>query len=560
MLKSDPIQKLRERAAELKAGQKDTMPAVFKRFKKAPNTSKKNTPVLSPATLAEIKGTSSPYAQSLTPYEANHLVRRVGFGASPKQVDALVNLDASAAVAKLIEEAITREPMAPPTWVDFPLPGEGATQDEIDAFINENIVQLTELRLDWAAKLRSDGLRERMTLFWHNHFVTQVDTYFLATHAYRYIHLLETFALGNFKDLVSAMGLNVAMLKYLDSDTNRVGAPNENYGRELLELFTMGQKDRNGEDNYSQEDIGEAARALTGWVIDYQNHQATFIPNRFDASEKTFLGRTGNWGYNDINSIIFEERGEQIAWFICRKLFSEFVYAEPDDTMVDAMAEIFLDNNWEVEPVLQLLFSSEYFFDPLLRGGRIKSPVELIIGHFNDAGIEEPTYQQQQTMVLFSAFLQQELLNPPNVAGWPGHRTWISTTSLPIRWLMTDFLLFGDGQENQPVDFTNMAREFSEATDPNAAFLLPLKLAQFLLPVPLETLSIPEPAEEFGGDLINYPIPDFVTNGPAYGVSLAKVFLAGIPWYEWNIEEELAYSTLLFYIRYLSQIPEYHLT
>lgn len=559
MYQRDPIQKLKERAAEISPDPFEGMPAVFEQFQapSLPVTQKKPTATAPPL---QVKGSPAPYGNPLSQDDANHLLRRTGFGASFSSVDALVGLDATTAVTQILEEAQKYEPIEAPTWVDFPLPGEGASQDEIDAFINENILQISELRLTWANKMRSDGLRERMTLFWHNHFVTQVDAYFLATHAYRYIHLLESLAVGNFKDLVSGIGLSVAMLKYLDGDTNRVEAPNENYARELLELFTMGQKDRYDADNYSQEDITEAARALTGWIINYGNHQSTFIASRFDTTEKTFLGRTGNWGYNDINNLIFEERAEQVAWFICKKLFEEFVYAEADETMVEAMAAVFLANDFEIMPVLQLLFSSEYFFDPALRGSRIKSPVELLVGHFTDADITELTYQQQQTIVLFSAFLQQILLDPPNVAGWPGHRTWISTTSFPIRWLMTDFLLFGDGAENQPVDFTNMARSFPEASDQYAAFLLPIALAQFLLPVPLESLKIPEPAEAFGGDLVNFPIPDFVTNGPAYGVSLAKMFLAGIPWYEWNIDEELAPTSLLLFIRYLTQIPEYHLT
>ena len=161
-----------------------------------------------------------------------------------------------------------------------------------------------------------------MTLFWHNHFVTQYDDYFIAMHAYRYLKLLREHALGNLKGFCPyAIGRDPAMLKYLDGDVNqKPGEPNENYARELLELFTMGPKDKDGNDNYTQSDIEEIARALTGWVIDYLTHTTSFYAGFFDNGEKTFFGQTGAFGYDDVIDIIFEERGCRDRLFYLRKV------------------------------------------------------------------------------------------------------------------------------------------------------------------------------------------------------------------------------------------------
>ena len=401
------------------------------------------------------------------------------------------------------------------------------------------------------------GCENGMTLFWHNHFVTQYDDYFVAMHAYRYLKLLRQFALGNLKDFVHAVGTDPAMLNYLNGDVNRNLEPNENYARELLELFTMSPKDKNGVDNYTQTDIEEIARALTGWIIDYIAHQAVFIQSRFDGGEKTFLGRTGAFGYDDVIDIIFEERGAQTAYFICRKLYSEFVYAVPDTAIVEELADELIANEYEITPVLTKLLKSAHFFDAQVIGAHIKSPVDLLAGFPNDLAVE-PDAEAINFLKVVSGFLEQNLLNPPNVAGWPGYRSWISTTSLPIRWLVTDFLLFGDNGNNL-VNLVPVASQLEEASDPLAAFKLPAALAEYLMAVPVESLDIGNVAEPFAGDLVNFPIPDEIVNGPAYIQNLAKVFLAGVPWYEWDIQSEQAPFLLVLFARYLTQMPEFHL-
>ncbi len=506
-----------------------------------------------------IKAGLEPFDQPLDATRARHLVRRTQFGAPVNQVNAQLGVNSSQAVDDILAAALdtvtTPFPEAP-AWVDAVPPFNG-TQEELDAFIENNIMWLYELQNEWFELLTSSGLRERMTLFWHNHFVTQYDDYFLATHAWRYLKLLRENAFGNLKDFVRAIGTDPAMLEYLDGNTNRNGEPNENYGRELLELFTMSPKDKDGNDNYSQQDIVEAARALTGWIIDYLNNVGFFNEARFDDGEKTFLGQTGNWGYDDVVDIIFAERGAETAYFVCEKIYKEFVYAVPDPVIVEALATELVNQDYEIQPVLTLLLKSAHFFDDEVIGARLKSPVEMLAGMPKEVG---RSLNDDQLLFLrqAAAFLQQDLLNPPNVAGWPGYRTWISTTSLPIRLLLVDLVLFGNNGEDL-TDLVSVATQFAEATSPNAAFELPVVLAEYMLSIPLDTLDIGVITEEFGGDLVNFPIPDEVINGPAYMVNLSKIFLAGVPWYEWDVNSDFAPILLALYARFLTQRPEFQL-
>ncbi len=500
-----------------------------------------------------------PYPDALDRRRVAHLLKRTGFGASAVGINEMEGKTASELVDRLVDDALdtTAYPAPPePSWANGPVP-LNATQEELEKFIEDNIRWLGELQDQWFMAMIQIGLRERMTLFWHNHFVTQYDDYFVAMHAYRYLRLLRTHALGNFKTFVYEVGTDPAMLEYLDGNTNRDVEPNENYARELLELFTMSPKDQEGNDNYTQNDIEEIARALTGWIIDYINHTGVFIPSRFDGGVKTFFGRTGAFGYDDVIDIIFEERGPQTAYFICWKLYREFVYAAPDPVIVQELADVFVANDYEIAPVLRLVLKSAHFFDEQLIGAHVKSPIDLLVGLANEVMVV-PTLEEVSFLKQLAAFLQQNLLNPPNVAGWPGHRTWISTTSLPIRWLITDFLLFGDNGANL-VNLVPLAEQFEEASDPLAAFKLPVALAEHLMGVPVENLDIGTVSEEFGGNLVNFPIPDEVLNGPPYKLNLAKIFLGGLPWYEWNLQVEQAPILLALFARYLTQFPEFHL-
>ena len=514
-----------------------------------------------PLVPLQIEAGLEPYAEPLDTARLKHLLRRTGFGASATAIEANLGRMAADVVGNMVAEA-TDPSLLPlpevPDWIDTPIPDRNTSPAEFEQYVTNNGIWFDELRAGWFEWMHKGGLREKMTFFWHNHFVTEIGAYNLATLAYRYVSLLREHSLGNFKDFVRVIGLTPAMLIYLNGNANEKSAPNENYSRELLELFTMSPQDRLGNPNYTQEDIEEIARALTGWVVDFANYSSIFIGSRFDTGEKTFFGRTGGFGYDDVIDILFEERASETAYFICWNLYREFVYEVPDDDIVQGLAGIFLSNNFELAPVVTALLQSAHFFDAQVIGARIQSPVELITGMFVDVEFT-PSADTFAILPRAGDILDQAMFNPPNVAGWEGHRNWISTTTLPLRWLVTDFLLYS-GNDQEPIDLVPFAQTFVEAGDPLAAFRLPLAIAEKLITVPLDELDIGEVPEDFGGDLITFPIPEEILNSPPYTLNLAKIFLAGIPWYEWALEADGANFILLNFVRYLAQLPEFHLT
>jgi uncharacterized protein (DUF1800 family) len=505
------------------------------------------------------------YTAPLDQPHATHLLRRTGFGARPGEIDALMGMDVQTAIPVIVEAAINAPLPDPPVWANEAVPRRNDAQSQ--AYIQNNGEWMLELRGDWFRQMYMGGLRERLTLFWHNHFVTEADTYLnLAVYAYRYVNTLRTHAVGNFKDFVHAIGTDPAMLYYLNGAQSVAGAPNENYARELLELFTMGEFDAEGHPNYTQDDIQEIARALTGWVPDPFSLTVQHVNVLFDNSEKTIFGRTGAWGYDDVVDILFEERGPQIATFICRKLYQAFVYEAPDESLVSDLADVFVASNYDLAPVLNVLLQSAHFMDEEAIGAQIKSPATMVVGLLQEVLFETPPDNLFLFLDRFAVFMQQRILYPPNVAGWEEHHTWLNTTTLPLRWLVSEFLIYGSRNE-QAIDLVPLAEHLLGAldtpldpSDPKSVFALPLALAEHLLPVPPETLDLNPPSEGFGGDLDNFPIPQEVLDGPAHVADLAKIFLVGVPWYEWSLYRPEAAALLLYFTRYLTQTPEFQLT
>ena len=488
---------------------------------------------------------------------AAHLLRRTGFGAAPDRVSELVGLQASAAAAAIVDDAYSLALPDPPFWADMAPPNADPNTPEFQTYITDNNQWLVDYRYDWFERMYYYGLRERLTLFWHDHFVTSTGAYFLAPFAYRYLTLLRTHALGNFKDLVYEVGIDPAMLLYLNGTQNEIGTANENYARELLELFTMGQVDAHGISNYTEADIQEIARALTGWKVNFFSLQSSFTGFYHDTGPKTFMQRTGSWGYADVVDIIFEERTQAIAEFVCAKLYAEFVYAVPDPVIVAELAEILVQSDFELKPVVETLLQSAHFFDNAVAGARIKSPAELVTGMLIESHAPLPSGVFSIAGRL-SFFLEQVVLNPPNVAGWPGHHAWVSTTTLPIRWLTPDFLLT-NGTGTDLMDMIPLASLLVDPGDPHAAFRLPVALARHVLAVPVDELDFPIIDGDFAGDLVTYPIPDEFLNGPPYVLDLAKVFLGGLPWHDWNLYEAGANIKIYLYLRFLFQLPDYQL-
>ncbi len=511
---------------------------------------------------AKVQAGLEPYTSSLSRREVVHALRRASFGADPEMVNAFVGRTASDLVDELLDFATNTNlnPLPPkPAWADSPKPDRKDTPSDIVREYNENNrFWLDELAIEMITQFRIGGLRERMTLFWHNHFVTEVEVYELAVYAYRYLNIIRTNAMGDFKQMVREMGLTPAMLIYLNGNTNEKSSPNENYARELLELFTMSPNDRTGKANYSQQDVQEIARALTGWFVNEAGITAELFEKEFDEGQKTFLNRTGAFNYDDVVDVIFEARAQQTAYFICSKLYKEFVYEEIDDDIVQELAGVFVQNNFQIAPVLEVLLKSAHFYDPQFIGAKIKSPAELIAGMLIETGFAPGQGTLSELRVEFEN-LEQVLLDPPDVSGWPGYRAWLSTNTLPTRWALADSVLF-TGRNNQPIDLTAMASLLPDSDGILSAFTLPLAIAEFLLPVRLAELDISRVDDEFSGDLIANPIPIEILNGPTYAISLAKLFLGDVPWYEWSLDEDGANGRLLSYVQYLMQLPEYQLT
>ena len=392
--------------------------------------------------------TLAPYAAPLDKQRAEHLYRRLGFSASVTTINQAVGQSANALVDSLINQAINLAPTAAPAWANW----NNSNYPEDDDLRNAlRRAQLGEFRVSYGNALLNNNLRERLSFFWSNHFVTEYDIYECNSFLYGYINCLQRNAIGNFRTFVSEIGLTDAMLFYLDGAYNNGNNPNENYSRELYELFTLGEG--NG---YTEEDIIETSRALSGYVErgTVGCSSVSFNPARFDAGSKTILGQTGNWGYDDVINILFQQRAPLIAEFICRKLYEFFVHPDSKDaagnaqTIIQGMATTFMSNNWELAPVLSQLFKSQHFFDEEAIGVIIKSPFDL---YYNLIKETEFAYDDSivTNVIDASSMLGQTMFNPVDVAGWQRNRDWINTNFIIGRWLTAEIFLERFFQNNQ---------------------------------------------------------------------------------------------------------------
>ncbi len=448
---------------------------------------------------------------------AAHVIRRLSFGLNYTDFDIALATTPAAFIDSLIDAAINADMPEPPSWENKYPPGWGATDQEIQQYFSENFELYIEYQNEWTELMKEYPFREKMVLLWHNHFVTEIGKYELAPYAYRHFKTLRMYALGNFKEFVRKIGLDQAMLIYLDGVENRAGSPNENYARELLELFTMGIG------NYTQTDIEEIARALTGYWVNYFNFEVNYTPSLHDSGSKTFFERTGNFDYEDVIDIIFEEKEQEIAEFVCTKIYKFFVYETPNEAIVSELAQFFIDENFEIEPVVRKLLKSEHFFDEELVGAMIKSPVELMLGFQMEIGEDLPeNLLEWQPWQLRD--LGQFLFNPINVAGWPGHRAWISTTTLPFRWQYSVIHAYSAGID--PIPMANAM------TDPNDPYQLVEDIAEFMLAV-----ELPQADKD----------------------ALPGVLLGGIPDYEWNVNASGAGWRILNLMAHIRQLPAYQL-
>ncbi|APW59296.1 DUF1800 domain-containing protein [Paludisphaera borealis] len=396
---------------------------------------------------------------------AAHLLSRATFGGTPEEAARLAATPMERAVDSLLSEAGTAKTPARPAWVTDPwvnterrfadttreqaAESHRATRRRYASELND--LRAWSLRQMIAAPV---PLREVMTLFWHGHFATAAGKVNLSQAMFQQDETLRRLALGDFRSLVREVTLSPAMMMYLDLEGSDKAKPNENYARELYELFTVGIG------HYTERDIKETARALTGWTLDGPRGAAktrvtaadtprdfardgliaTFVPERHDDGVKTIFGETGRFGLDDVVELIL--RQEATGRFLAAKLIDYFGAIDPDEALRGRMAEAFTASKGEIREMLRVLFTAPEFYAEAARGSLIKSPVRLLVGACRQLALDvEPT----PTLAQLTAAMGQELFNPPNVKGWPGGRSWIGAGTLAVRYHLPTALI--DGKE-----------------------------------------------------------------------------------------------------------------
>jgi len=362
------------------------------------------------------------------PEDARHLLNRTGFGANPREIAEYARLERAEAVERLLSQTHGRAVTSAPDWVNEPITPlralRNASPEERRAFVEREIRRGFELRAWWIAEMLAtpSPLTERMTLFWHNHFVSSQQKVRHARLMYEQNVLLRHHATGNFGTLLHAVAKDPAMVIYLDSVSNRKGRPNENFARELMELFTLGMG------HYTEQDVREAARAFTGWSLDPETAEFRFRPALHDDGPKTVLGRTGRLGGEAVLDLLLEE--EATAEFLVAKLWREFVSPDPDAAEVRRIAARFRTARYDIKVALRELLRSDAFWALENRATLVKSPVDLVVGTMRTLDI---AVGDTLVLALAVAGLGQNLFSPPNVKGWPGGEAWIGSSTLLAR-------------------------------------------------------------------------------------------------------------------------------
>ncbi|MCB0556791.1 MAG: DUF1800 domain-containing protein [Phaeodactylibacter sp.] len=356
-----------------------------------------------------------------------HLYWRAGFGLSPREWNAKQNLNLQQAIDELFREAGADWPVeAPPPPSERP--ARGMSEEQKKQLQEQERESLSQVRKDWLKRMaspRHSALMERMSLFWHGHFACQT---FSGTLAFQQLRTIRKYAFGKFGDLVLAIARDPAMIRFLNNQQNHKDKPNENFARELMELFTIGRG------HYTEQDIKEAARAFTGWSSNLQGIY-TFRPQVHDYGSKTFFGQSGAFDGTDIIAMILEKR--ETAQFITRKVYRYFVNEKVDEALVEDLSRRFYDSDYDIGQLMRTIFESDWFYAPHNIGVKIKSPVELVAGIMRTLDVR---FIDDKALVFLQRALGQVLYHPPNVAGWAGGKTWIDNATLMMRLNLVGYL------------------------------------------------------------------------------------------------------------------------
>ena len=390
--------------------------------------------------------------------DIQHLYNRIGFGITPTELKRLSKKSKKSVVNELFTASekttkitVDTSFIKDKTYKDFK-----ENRKELQKISRKKVLEFGTL---WFNRLKnpSEILREKMTLFWANHFVCESKNILFIQ---SYNNVLRKNALGNFKDFTKTVSKEAAMLNYLNNKQNRKESPNENFARELMELFTLGQ------DNYTETDIKESARAFTGYNHKFKG-EFNFRAKHHDENKKTFFGKSGNFNGDDIIDIILEQK--QCARFISEKIYSYFVHENINKKHIDEMVSVFY-KDYNIENLMRFVLLSKWFYADENIGTKIKSPIEFLVGMNTIV-----PYKIEKAKQLFwvQKMLGQVLLSPPNVAGWKTGRNWIDSNTIVTRLRLPSILLnnaeiayseIGD-EETMITDFNNCYRLFNGEGD-----------------------------------------------------------------------------------------------
>ena len=455
----------------------------------------------------------NPYTGPWTVNEVIHLLKRTMFGASKADVDFFKTMTMSQAVDALLNVPLAQFTPPPPVknYANSVVPADpdiavAAGQTWVNTNTTDggvNSQRILSYRNWWMGQMinQDRNILEKITLFWHNHFSTETNDIGRAIWCYQNNTVLRKNALGNFKQFVKEVTVNTGMLVYLNGYLNTNTAPDENYGRELQELFVVGKGANNATQGYTEADVKAAAKVLTGWQVNGTTNTEVFTSSRHDATNKQFssfynntviTGRTGatagDLELTDLINMLLSVNDPSLH--ICRKLYRWFVYydidAATEANVIAPLAQIFRTNNYDIKPVLQALLKSEHFFDVLNQGCLIKSPVDMLVGNCREFGVVFPSAVTDYVgayntwyLINTQAFnMQQYIGDPPNVAGWPSYyqqplfyEIWINSDTFPKRNQFTDQML-GTGYTRSgktiKIDPTIFAKSLPNPGDPNA--------------------------------------------------------------------------------------------
>jgi len=364
----------------------------------------------------------------LSDKEIQHLYWRAGFGITSLELKSIRKLSKAKIISGLFEKSkpfkkINIDLSALENYSEIKTPEERRERRKLET------KKLNELNFLWCNQLKTtEGvLREKMALFFNNHFSVRIVNSRMLLHLN---NIIRKNALGNFGDLLMEVSKSPAMISFLNNQQNKKSSPNENFAREVMELFTLGR-----DNGYTEKDIKEAARAFTGWGFK-KNEGFVFRKKFHDYNTKTILGKTDNFTGEGVIKLLLENK--QTAIYITQKIYKFLVNEELDKRKVHELAEVFYTSNYNIPTLLKAIFKSNWFYEQKNIGVKIKSPIDLITGLSRQFNI---TYTKPQALIFLQKKLNQTIFYPPNVAGWPGGKYWIDNSTLMLRIKLASIIL-----------------------------------------------------------------------------------------------------------------------